>query len=100
MSLVGHVVLPAGAVDMAWGSAAEAGTAVLPDSAGSLHRPDPHLRLHAPPIRRASRLHSGSPHCLLGGEYTCWVLFTVRMSASVNFLCVCVLPGLSHLVYV
>lgn len=54
---------------MAWGSAAEASAAVLPGSAGGLHRSDPHLRLQAPPVRRANRLHTGSPHCLLGGQY-------------------------------
>lgn len=60
-------VLPAGPVDVAWGSAAEACNSVLPGSASNLHRSDPHLRLQAPPIRRANRLHTGSPHSLLGG---------------------------------
>lgn len=92
------VVLPAGAVDMAWGSPAEASTAVFPCSAGSLHRSDPHLRLQAPPIRRAYRLHTGSPHCLLGGQYTlpaCFLcIFRVHMTVSVKILrlgmCLCV----------
>lgn len=91
-----HVVLPAGAVDMAWGSAAEAGTAVLPGSAGSLHRADPHLGLQAPPVRRDSRLHTRSAHCLLGGEYIVARLLSsvrVHMSASVKFLSrTCVFP--------
>lgn len=65
-----HVVLPAGAADVARSSAAEACAAVLPGSTGGLHGADPHLRLQAPPIRRAGRLHTRSPHCLLGGEYT------------------------------
>lgn len=55
---------------MARCSAAEAGAAVLPGSAGGLHRSDPNLRLQAPPVRRAHRLHTGRPDCLLGGEYT------------------------------
>lgn len=100
------VVLPAGTVDMARGSAAEAGAAVLPGSAGSLHRPDPHLRLQAPPVRRAHRLRTGSPHRLLGGEYTFACLFVCISACSRVSVCfkvgrvfVC-LPGLPHLVHV
>lgn len=63
-------VLPAGAVDVAGSSAAEASAAVLPGSAGHLYGAHPHLGLQAPPVRRAGRLRPRSPHCLLGGEYT------------------------------
>lgn len=61
-------VLPAGAVDMAGGSAAEAGAAVLPGSAGRLHRVDPHFGLQASSVRRAGGLRPRGPDCLLGGE--------------------------------
>lgn len=63
-----HVVLPAGAADMARSSAGKAHAAVLPGSTGGLHRADPHLRLQAPPIRRASRLRTRRARRLLGGE--------------------------------
>lgn len=78
------VVLPAGAVDMARGSAAEAGAAVLLVSAGGLHRSDPHIRLQAPPVRRDNRLHTGSAHCLLGGQYTLVCLFFVSVCPHVS----------------
>lgn len=95
-------VLPAGAVDMAWGSAAEASDAVLPGFSGSLHRSDPHLRLPAPPIRRANGLHTGSPHCLLGGQYTlsitvCPLVKVCWSSLSWGWFCPCVFrPSTSH----
>lgn len=61
-------VLPAGAVDVAGGSAAEAGAAVLPGSAGRLHRVDPHFGLQASSVRRVGGLRPRGPDCLLGGE--------------------------------
>lgn len=89
---------------MAWGSAAEASAAVLPGSAGSLHRSDPHLRLPAPPVRCANRLHTGSPHRLLGGQYTMSACFCSRphVKSLLKVLrwacfCLCVLrPSTSH----
>lgn len=79
------LVLPAGPVNMAWGSPAEACAAVFLGPAGFLHRSDPDLRLPAPPVRRPNGLHTGRSHRLLGGEFA----LTARFHASTPVLGSC-----------
>lgn len=73
---------------------AEAGSAVFPGLAGDLHRSDPHLRLQAPPVRRADRLHTGSPDCLLGGQYTLTCLFLCISARPHVRVCFCLKLGM------
>lgn len=61
-------VLPASAVDMARGSAAQTSTAVFPGSAGRLHWADPYLGLQASPVWCVGGLCPRSLDCLLGGK--------------------------------
>lgn len=53
---------------MARGPAAQADATVPPGPPGGLHRSDPYLGVQAPPDGCASRIHTGGPHCLLGGQ--------------------------------